>query len=108
MIGPDSAPVSADSSGGSLDGLLLLVLRSPEGGVARRLKLCADGKVIEALADDPISLDSSKTVEILAPVESLLSVGELLHRGDVRILKGASLLREHARLLRQAVTDSEA
>ncbi len=105
MIGPNFSVLSSESGGSSNDGSLLLVLRSPEGGVARSLKLCADGTVVELPADAPTFFDSTRTVEIAAPTGSSLSIGELLRRGDIRILKGASLLRENARALRQAAMD---
>jgi hypothetical protein len=41
-------------------------------------------------------------VEIAVTGDRSLSVGTLLSQGGVRILRGAPLLREHARLLRQA------
>jgi hypothetical protein len=108
MIGPSFSMLSSDSGGSSHDDSLLLVLRSPEGGVARSLKLCADGTVVELSADALSYFDSTRTVEIAAPTGGSLSIGELLRRGDIRILKGASLLRENARALRQAATDSGA
>lgn len=108
MIGPNFSMVASDSDGSPRDDSLLLVLRSPEGGVVRRLQLCADGTVVELSADGSASFDSARTVEIAAPTGSSLSVGELLRRGDIRILKGASLLRENARALRQAATNSGA
>lgn len=106
MIDPNFSMVASDSDDDSRDDSLLLVLRSPEGGVVRRLKLCADGRVVELSTDGATSFDPARVVEIAAPTGSSLSVGELLRRGDIRILKGASLLRENARTLRQAAMNS--
>lgn len=106
MTGRESEPATIDPADVSVDDSLTLVLRSLEGEIVKCLLVCADGSIKDPPVDDPRSFVSPRTVEIQAPVESTLSVGELLRRGDVRILKGAPLLREYSRLLRQAATNS--
>ncbi|MCL5972937.1 MAG: hypothetical protein ACYCWN_06005 [Ferrimicrobium sp.] len=88
--------------------LLHLVLRSSGGDVVRILGVSEESVVTELSVADLQRLDPTTIVEIQAPQVSSLTIEELLRRGDLRILRGASLVREHARVLREAAAPNRA
>ncbi|MGC9154516.1 MAG: hypothetical protein ACP5HZ_02595 [Ferrimicrobium sp.] len=104
MTDPDRPRVPQDQrASGDADVVLFLVLRSSMADVDRVLGLRKDASVVELSPLDPGQTAPESTVEILAPRGSTLTVDALLREGEIRILKGASLLQEQSRLLREAV-----
>lgn len=103
MTDPDTRVLRDQRASGDVDIVLFLVLRSSIADVDRVLGLREDASIIELPSLDAEQVDPVSTVEILAPRGSTLTVDALLREGDIRILKGASLLQEQSRLLREAV-----
>lgn len=102
MIGPSTEAVVSNEAANAVDYVVILGLRAPDGSLLRALGVRQDCVVDEFSEADLAKVDRDRLVEIAVTGDRALSVGTLLSQGGVRILRGAPLLREHARLLRQA------